>query len=280
MHVDPSNKELRCALYQRIYGEIKILDYGNKTLYETEQKYHNSKLEFLGIKWVVTEHFRDYLLYASVVDVYRDNNPLVYVRSSTKLNATGQIRVNQLADFNLTLHYKPGIINLEADCFSRFPQYIRKHTEITSQVDINKLMNSVTEPKEDTSTCLCSVNSINNLITEEQQQNKNVTLKEVDITEMQDEDKDIKRVKEILKQQTVLNIDRKQQENQLVRRFLREINKLSITDKDILVRSPLEHRQIVLPLSHNQIIFQELHESMAHLELIECISWRKGEYIG
>ena len=61
-------------------------------------------------------------------------------------------------------------------------------------------MNSVTEPKEDTSTWLCSVNSINNLITEEQQQNKNVTLKEVDITEIQDEDKDIKRVKEILKQ--------------------------------------------------------------------------------
>ena len=148
----------------------------------------------------MTEHFRDYLLYASVADVYRDNNPLVYVLSSTKLNATGQIRVNQLADFNLTLHYKQGIINLEADCFSRFPQYIRKYIDITSQVDINKLMNSVTEPKEDTSTWLCSVNSINNLITEEQQQNKNVTLKEVDITEIQDEDKDIKRVKEILKQ--------------------------------------------------------------------------------
>ena len=58
------------------------------------------------------------------------------------------------------------------------------------------------------------------------------------------------------------------------------MNKLSITDKDILVRSPLEHRQIVLPLSYHQIIFEELHESMAHLELIDCISWRKGEYIG
>ena len=69
----------------------------------------------------------------------------------------------------------------------------------------------MTEPKEDTSTWLCSVNSINNLITEEQQQNKNVTLKEFDVTEIQDADKDIKRVKEILRQQTVLRIDQKQQ---------------------------------------------------------------------
>ena len=112
---------------------------------------------------------------------------------------------------------------------------------------------------------LCSVNSINNLITEEQQQNKNVTLKEFDVTEIQDADKDIKRVKEILRQQTVLSIDQKQQESKLVRRLLRERNKLSITDEDILVRSTLENRQIVLPSSHHHIIFQELHVNMAHL---------------
>ena len=58
-------------------------------------------------------------------------------------------------------------------------------------------------------TWLCSVNSINNLITEEQQQNKNVTLKELDVTEIQDADNDIKRVKEIVRQRTVLSTDQK-----------------------------------------------------------------------
>ena len=90
---------------------------------------------------------------------------------------------------------------------------------MTLQVDINKLINSLTASNENTSTWLCSVNSINNLITEEQQQNKNVTLKEFDVTEIQDADKDIKRVKEILRQQTVLSIDQKQQESKLVRSY-------------------------------------------------------------
>ena len=122
-------------------------------------------------------------------------------------------------------------------------------------------MNSVKEPKEDTSTWLCSVNSIVNLSTEEQQQNRSVTLTEVDITYTE---KDIKRVKEILRQQTVLNINKKTQESQLVRRLLRERNQLIITDKDILVRSLLENRQIVLTSSNHHKIFQKLHENMAH----------------
>ena len=105
------------------------------------------------------EHFGDQLLYATVVDVYRDNNLLIYVLSSAKLNATGETRVNSSAECNSRK------INIEADCFSRFPQDIRNHTNITLQVDINKLISSVKEPKEDTSTWLCSVNSIVNLST-------------------------------------------------------------------------------------------------------------------
>ena len=104
LHVDASSKGLGCAFYQRVDEEIEILGYGTGTLNKTEQKYHSSKLEFLGLKWTVTEHFRDYLLYAAVVYVYTDNNYIVYVLSSAKLNATGQRWVNQLADFNLTLH--------------------------------------------------------------------------------------------------------------------------------------------------------------------------------
>ena len=97
----------------------------------------------------MTEHFLDYLLYAPVVDVYIDNNPLLCVLSSAKLNATGQRWVNQFADFHLTLHYKPGKINIDSDYFSRFPQDISKHINVRSHVDINKLINSVTEPKGD-----------------------------------------------------------------------------------------------------------------------------------
>ena len=48
-------------------------------------------------------------------------------------------------------------------------------------------------------------------------------------------------------------------------RLFRKRNKLSITDKDILVTSTLENREIVLPSSHHHIIFQELRVNLAHL---------------
>ena len=91
---------LGCVLYQKTNGEIKILNYGSRSFNKTEQKYHSSNPEFLVIKWAVTEHFSDYLL--SLIAVYTDNNPLLYVFPSAKLNATGEKWVNQVADFNLT----------------------------------------------------------------------------------------------------------------------------------------------------------------------------------
>ena len=41
----------------------------------SEQNYHSSKLEFLALKWSVTEHFKEYLAYAPFT-VRTDNNPL------------------------------------------------------------------------------------------------------------------------------------------------------------------------------------------------------------
>ena len=49
---------------------------------------HSGKLEFLALKWAVTEQSRDYLYYAPEFVVYTDNNPLTYVLTSAKLNAT------------------------------------------------------------------------------------------------------------------------------------------------------------------------------------------------
>ena len=35
--------------------------FGSRTLTPSEQNYHSSKLEFLALKWNVTEHFKEYL---------------------------------------------------------------------------------------------------------------------------------------------------------------------------------------------------------------------------
>ena len=40
--------------------------------------------------------------------MYTDNNPLMYVLTTAKLNACALRWVGELADFKFTIHYKPG----------------------------------------------------------------------------------------------------------------------------------------------------------------------------
>ena len=89
LHINASNKGLGAGLYQFQDNKMRILGFGSRALRKAEQGYHSSKLEFLSLKWAVCEQFRDYLLYAKEVHVYTDNNPLLYVLSSAKLNVTG-----------------------------------------------------------------------------------------------------------------------------------------------------------------------------------------------
>ena len=90
---------------------------------------HSGKLEFLALKWSVTEQFRDYLYYAPEFVVYTDNNPLTYVLTSAKLNATGLRWVGELADFNFEIRYRPGKLNVDADSLSRLPSDFKTYMD-------------------------------------------------------------------------------------------------------------------------------------------------------
>lgn len=80
--------------------------YGSTSLKGAQTSYHLSKLEFFALFWAVTRHFREYLC-CSPFDfhVKTDNNPLIYVNTTAKLNATGHRWVSELASFNFTLKY-------------------------------------------------------------------------------------------------------------------------------------------------------------------------------
>ena len=73
------NKDLeRCCHKNKMMGITTLSAFGSRTLTPSEQNYHSSKLEFLALKWSVTEHFKEYLAYAPFT-VRTDNNPLTYV---------------------------------------------------------------------------------------------------------------------------------------------------------------------------------------------------------
>ena len=87
---------------------------------QAEKNYPAHKLEFLALKWAVTSRFHEYL-YGGEFAVYTDNNPLTYVLTSAKLDATGQRWIAALANYNFSLHCKSGKTNIEADALSRIP---------------------------------------------------------------------------------------------------------------------------------------------------------------
>ena len=59
---------------------------------------------------------------------------LTYIKSTCKVNATSQRWINELADNNSTIHFKPGIENLIADTFNRLPFRDIKDLETYSQL--------------------------------------------------------------------------------------------------------------------------------------------------
>ena len=98
-------------------GTYRVISYASRSLSKTERNYDAYKLEFLALKWSVTERFHEYL-YGGTFEVFTDNNPLTYVLTMAKLDATGQRWVATLANDNFKIFYKVGKLNLDADALS------------------------------------------------------------------------------------------------------------------------------------------------------------------
>ena len=74
-------------LQKQTNGQYHPVAYGSRALIPHEKNYHLTKLEFLALKWVVTDHFKEYLPYQSFL-VKTDSNPLTYIMMTPNLDAT------------------------------------------------------------------------------------------------------------------------------------------------------------------------------------------------
>ena len=150
VHTDASEKGLGAVLYQQQGDQMRVISYASRTLTQSEKNYHmhSGKLEFLALKWAITDQFRDYLYYSPPFDVFTDNNPLTYVLTTARLNATTLRWVGELADFNFRIHYRPGKSNGDADALSRSPldmtKYIAFCTEKSCPEEISAVINVAT----------------------------------------------------------------------------------------------------------------------------------------
>lgn len=123
-------------------------------------EFHSGKLKLLALNWAITEKFQDYLYYAPTFTVFTDNNPLTYVLSCAKLNATGCRWVAELADFHFTIRYCPGKENVDADSLSRMPvsteEIIKQCTEEVAS-DCMAAITQAVETQDSSSSRVCPV---------------------------------------------------------------------------------------------------------------------------
>ena len=83
---------------KQVDGQYHPVVYGGRAFTPHVKNYHSTKLEFLILKWAVTEHFKKYLPYQTFL-VKMSNNPLTYIMTTPNLDATGHQWVGALVWF-------------------------------------------------------------------------------------------------------------------------------------------------------------------------------------
>ena len=126
LETDSSKDGLGAVLLQKGEdGKYHPIAYRSKALSRSEKNYHSSKLEFLALKWAVTEHFREYLQYfPEPILIRMDNNLLTYVMMTLNLDATGHQWVGALANYNFKIEYLKGWDNSTVDVLSRMTEQL------------------------------------------------------------------------------------------------------------------------------------------------------------
>ena len=136
LHTDASTTGLGALLYQKQEdGKERVIAYASRTLNKAERNYDAHKLEFLALKWAVTDRFHEYL-YGATFEVFNNNNPLTYILSTAKLDAMGHRWVASLGPYSFKLNYKPGKFNTDADSLSRIDCHTVDPIQVRTTMDL------------------------------------------------------------------------------------------------------------------------------------------------
>lgn len=272
LHCDASQEGLGAVLYQKQADKMKVIAYGSRTLTPPEKNYHmhSGKLEFLALKWSVCERFRDYLYYAPHFVVYTDNNPLTYVLTTAKLNATGHRWVGELADFNFTIRYRPGKRNADADGLSRLPldinQYMDQCTAEVKQEVIGAAVECAVLQRGSTfhGTTIVSQSAIS-LVQDTTSLSAGKSLSPEDIRVSQEQDPVIGRFLQHKSNNYLPKGRALKAEPPDVGILLRQWSRLYVNEEGVLYRRANGRDQLLLPKEHRGTVFRELHKEMGHL---------------
>ena len=113
MYCDASRAGLGCVLMQS--GRVVV--YGSRRLKNHEQNYPTHDME-LAVVVFALKIWRNYL-YGEEFDVYLDHKSLKYIFTQRDLNMRQRRWMEFLEDYDFTMHYHLGKVNVVADALSR-----------------------------------------------------------------------------------------------------------------------------------------------------------------
>ena len=151
---------LGSILYQNQNGVAHFIGYTNRSLSKTECKYLAHKLECLALKWAIMEQFQEYL-YGKNFVIHMYNNPLTYIFTSSKLDATGHCWVARLANYNFALSYGSRKMNVDADALSHILR--GKHNQHIEADSVHVLISQVAQGTTLTEAYSCNMHGTETL---------------------------------------------------------------------------------------------------------------------
>ena len=110
---DASRDGLGCVLMQ----SERVVAYCSRQLKNHKQNYptHDLKLAAIVLALKILRHY----LYGEQFEVFTDHKSLRYIFTQWDLNMRQRRWMEYLEDYNFTLHYHPGKVNVVADTLSR-----------------------------------------------------------------------------------------------------------------------------------------------------------------
>ena len=259
LHTDASAESLGACLYQQQDDNTeRPVAFASRGLSPSERNYPAYKLEFLSLKWAVTDKFHDYL-YGVPFHVITDNNPLTYIFTTAKLDATSQRWVSALSNYQFSIEYRSGKLNQDADGLSRIRWPEALNIQHVSCNSVQALLSASTLPAGCSEALVMSHKAIQDI--EGLYIGKHTSR---DWARIHHRDPTISQVVQHLRGAKVQNF----QHNEAFQSFLREKDKLVIV-KGVLYRKRLCDNiikfQLVLPEEYRKAALQGCHDQVGHL---------------
>lgn len=262
VRTDASGSGLGAVLCQTEEGSRTphVIAYASRSLRKGEKCYSAYKLEFKALHWAVTVKFREFLSYGHFT-VTTDHNPLTYLLTTAKLDATTVRWVGELANFSFDIHYKKGSSNQDADTLSRIPW---KNGEITN-MDFKSLCDVILD-SEINGAAVAEVLVCNSQAV---QVSNFPGITTCDWAKAQRDDPSLNKVIFYISKGITPSAKQLESMHKTAKQLLREPSRLVIKN-DVLYRLKDEHGdeadvQLVLPPNYQAELFRILHCEAGHL---------------